>query len=186
MNALHSVRTSRCSRPQSRPGFTLLETVIAVALLSALLTMSAQLLHTLLLTSDQTHRLLTDQNTYQRLSVQLRQDAHRATAVRLEPSTTPTAPPQLIFEQGDSQIVYQQLARGIERTTQRREQSSSHRDVFHLPVKTVEVELPTPDNSLLNMRITLRSPVEAGQKRYAYGVPQQSEIRTRVGILQTP
>ncbi len=158
-------RTSR-----GRRGFTLIESVVSIALLAVILTVVTLTLHTMYRADRRMRDELNLQSEFDRLATQLRIDTHPALAVTIAgPEDGSTAETLQLTLPGSQTVQYTLVADRVERTL-RREEKTEHRESYRLPPSSgarwqVETERPM---SMVSLVLEPQSTSELGGPALPY------------------
>lgn len=147
----------RCDRPiiQNRhAGYSLIEMVIAIAIISMLMTVSATLFAALSRSEGNVLRSATSQQTLARLNELFRRDVHQSLSATI--SEGDDGRPQLMLQQADGGSVRYAVAVGtLERTAN--VDGTVHRESFR--IADAEWSFKVSDNSR-RVELTLRRPAD--------------------------
>lgn len=120
------------AKKNRRDGYTLIETLVVIAILGVTLTIVALSMHALHRAEKRLRGELQDQLVIERLGAQLRTDAHQAIAVTTKNvAEDPQARVLTISLSKDDSIEYSLGTSGIERTVKRGSEVE-HREHFHV------------------------------------------------------
>jgi prepilin-type N-terminal cleavage/methylation domain-containing protein len=114
-----------------RRGYTLVELLVVISIVTVALTSVAVALHSLFQVDKQLRQELADAATLTRLAARLRSDAHGAEKAELMAGQTGTGGAAFTAQDG-RRIEYREESRRLVRTA-RRGDNVEHRDVFALP-----------------------------------------------------
>ena len=140
---------------RTRRGHTLVEVLVAITLFGVTLSTIGLTLHTMARSERQVAVALDADRELERLTVQLRQDAHQATSASTADVGEQTPPQSVLsFVLPDEETVQYTLQSGRIERVLRHQQTVRHRETYRLPAAAVgrwqvQTERPVPMVSLV-------------------------------------
>jgi len=171
--------TPRTIRKPCRAGYSLIELVTVISMLSALMMASAGLFVTLMRAERNTGWAISEQQTLARLALQFRRDVHQAqTAAKPEDANG------LILNRPSSEPVqYRILAEGLERIASIN--GKPHREVFRLRNVSWNFESPSEQGTSVSLVVTPTVVEQSPSNASAAEMPTRS-WRIAAELMLTP
>lgn len=167
----------------ARRGYSLIETLAAITLVSTTFTTVAVALHGMYRSTQRVQEELAVERELERFSVQFRADAHEATSAKAEPSSDPKKDPQILsLSLADKQIAqYTLQPQRIDRAL-RRGDEVRHRETYRLPKGSVSRWQVQGERQIAIVSLILeRQPAGSGGLR-----AQTVHVDAAVGLLRSP